>query len=178
MRAFSAYYNLRDLNGGFVIGNVDNNDGITVNFAESDSEDSRAAKIDQLRRQMSENAESNSLESDYANVLFSLEMNEPYFDKDVYVFGGLTDWKIKEEFKMTYQNVVNAYVADVFLKQGFYNYMYAVVPKEGKKIPDISEIEGDWHEAENDYTILVYYRPFGGRYDRLMAAHTFSSFRR
>lgn len=178
MRGYSVYYNLRDINGGYVIGNVDDNDGVNVSFSENDGVDVRLAKIDLLRRQMIENEESNNLESDYANVLFSLEMNEPIYDKDVYIFGAMTDWKIKEEFKMTYQNVVNAYVADIFLKQGFYNYMYATVPKRGEKIPDLGELEGNWYETENQYTVLVYYRPFGERYDRLVAGYSFNSDRR
>ena len=178
VRAYSVYQDLRDINGGFVIGNIDNNDGVNVSFSDTDSEEARANKLAALRRQMNLYAESNNLESDYANVLFSLEMNEPFYDKDVYIFGGLTDWKVKEHFKMTYQDVVNAYVADVFLKQGFYNYMYVTVPKKGAKVPDMEELEGNWFETENDYTILVYFRPFGERYDRLMAAYTIDSSRR
>ena len=139
------------------------------------TEASRAAKMEALRRQLTENEESNNLESDYANVLFSLQMNEPIYDKDVYVFGGLTDWKVKDEFKMTYQEAVNAYVVDVPLKQGYYNYMYATVSKKGEKTPDLVELEGSWYETENEYTVLVYFRPFGQRYDRLMAAYTFDS---
>lgn len=175
MRGYSVYYNIRDLNGGFVVGNVDRNDRIDVTFNDDDTEDERDEKMERLRRQLIENEESNSLESEYANVLFSLEMNEPLYDKDVYIFGALTDWQIKEEFKMTYQNVVNAYTADVLLKQGYYNYIYATVPRQGDKIADVSELEGDWFETENQYTILVYYRPFGERYDRLMSAYTISS---
>lgn len=175
MRGYSEYYNLRDLNGGFVIGNIDNNDGPTVSLSDSDTEESRSAKMAILRRQVIENAESNNLESDYANVLFSLEMNQPIYDKDVYIFGALTDWKIDERFKMTYQEAVRAYVADVNIKQGYYNYVYATVPRKGEKIPNIEELEGNWFEAENQYTILVYFRPFGAQYDRLMAAYTASS---
>jgi hypothetical protein len=172
IRGYSAYYNLRDLNGGFVIGNIDNTNNPTITFSDSDTEETRNTKIGLLRQQLLDNMEANNLESDYANVLFSLEMNEPLYDKEVYIFGAMSDWKIDDRFKMTYQNVVNAYVADVFLKQGYYNYMYAVVPKKGEKIPDLGEIEGNWYEAENAYTILVYYRPFGERYDRLVAAYT------
>ena len=176
LRGFSTYYNIKDINGSFVIGNVDMNDAVDISFADSDTEGSRAAKMVILRRQILENRASNNLESDYANVLFSLEMNEPLYDKEVYIFGALTDWKIKDEFKMTYQDVVNAYVADVFLKQGYYNYMYATVPKKGAKIPDLGELEGDWYETENEYTILVYYRPFGERYDHLVSRSNFKSY--
>ena len=79
---------------------------------------------------------------------------------------------------MTHQPAVNAYVADIPLKQGFYNYAYVTVPKRGDKIPNMSELEGDWYETENQYTILVYYRPFGARYDQLMGTFNLNSLRK
>ena len=114
------------------------------------------------------------LESDYAQVLFSLEKNTPYENADVYLFGKITDWKIQERFKMTYSEKLQLYAADILLKQGFYNYSYALVPK-GRTTANLDEIEGNWFETENEYTILIYYRPFGERYDRLVGAVTFKS---
>ncbi|MCB0641841.1 MAG: DUF5103 domain-containing protein [Phaeodactylibacter sp.] len=114
------------------------------------------------------------LEADYAHVLFSLDSPTEYVGEDVYIFGALTEWQLKPEFKMTYNLQVGAYVADVLLKQGYYDYMYALVP-QGSKTIGFADLEGNWHEAKNDYSIFVYYRPFGERYDRLVAAGTFSS---
>jgi hypothetical protein len=55
------------------------------------------------------------------------------------------------------------------LKQGYYNYEYVYIdPQAPAPTPDISESEGHWHETENDYTILLYYRPFGARYDQII----------
>ncbi len=118
--------------------------------------------------------EDNDLESDYAQVLFSLEKNKPFENANVYLFGKISDWKIQERFKLAYSDKLQLYAADILLKQGFYNYGYAFVPK-GTTTVDLSEIEGDWFETENEYTILTYYRPFGGRYDRLVGAITFRS---
>lgn len=115
-----------------------------------------------------------TLESEYASVLFSLASPGEMYDYDVYLFGAFTEWLLKPEFKMVYNPAVNAYVGKAYLKQGYYNYMYAAVPKTGGEI-DFEPIEGNWYETRNDYTILVYYRPFGGRYDRLIGALTFSS---
>lgn len=115
------------------------------------------------------------LRSDYGLVLFSLEKNLPFEEYDVYLVGEMTDWKMKEAFKMAYSEKLGLYAVDVLLKQGFYNYAYAVVPF-GEDLPiNLSEIEGDWFETENEYTVLVYYRSFGGRYDRLVGAVTFKS---
>ncbi len=122
------------------------------------------------------------LSGNYANVLFPLYSPEPLYDYDVYIIGAMTDWQLKPEFKMVYNNAVNSYVAKVELKQGYYDYMYATVPIQNanKKpktpvLPDFSEIEGNWYETENQYTILIYYRAFGERYDRIIGAATFNS---
>lgn len=116
------------------------------------------------------------LSSNYANVLFALYSPEPYFDYDVYLFGGLTDWRIQNRFKMVYNNQLNGYVGKVMLKQGYYDYAYAVVPTDGSdRSANMSEVEGDWFETENEYTILIYYSPFGGRYDQLIGSVTISS---
>lgn len=116
------------------------------------------------------------LSSDYANVLFSLYSPTVYDDYDLYVVGGFNGWQLAEENKMIYNNSVNGYVAKILLKQGYYDYAYAMVPRfEGEKRPNTEEIEGNWFETNNDYTILIYYRPFGGRYDQVIGALTFQS---
>ena len=79
---------------------------------------------------------------------------------------------------MAYNNTVNGYVAKVPLKQGYYDYSYVTIPNNSKvknPAPTMSEIEGDWYETENQYTILIYYRAFGERYDRVIGAVTFNS---
>ena len=116
------------------------------------------------------------LSSNYANVLFSLYSPEPLYDYDVYLFGKLTDWRIDERYKMAYNPLVNGYVGKVQLKEGYYDYKYAVVPREGNnRTANLTEIEGDWYETENQYTILLYYRPFGERYDRVISVISVSS---
>lgn len=114
------------------------------------------------------------LQCDYANVLFSLSRNLPLDDQDVYVFGELTDWQYKPEFKMEYNAEAQAYYCEAFLKQGYYNYEYAVVDRKTGE-PDSEGFEGNWYETGNQYTVLVYFRPFGARYDRLMGAATLKS---
>jgi len=114
------------------------------------------------------------LQGDYAKVLFAAGVTQEYFDTDVYVFGRLTDWQLKDEFKMKYNPAVSSYVTQAFLKQGYYDYYYVTIP-EGEKEMSFEEFEGNWHQTENNYTILVYYRPFGERYDRLVSVRTFSS---
>ncbi len=107
-------------------------------------------------------------EAEYGHVFFSLYSPEPFYDKEVYVFGELSDWEMKEAYKMRYVEEKKSYVADVVLKEGYYDYYF--VTKDGKKaFPDHKDTEGDSYETENDYIILVYYHPFGARYDRVIA---------
>lgn len=118
----------------------------------------------------------NPLSAEYLNVLFSLQSAEPYYDHDLYLIGAFSDWQIKDAFRMAYNPAVNGYVGKLLLKQGYYNYAYALVPRQGKmRQPDLSEIDGDWYETENEYTILVYYHPLGERYDRLIGVTSFNT---
>ena len=114
---------------------------------------------------------------DYAEVLFSIQRNLPEQDADVYVFGELSDWELKPEFKMRYDQEAKVYYCAPFLKQGFYNYQYQVIDRHSGE-PDEDGFEGNWYETGNLYTILVYYHPYGDRYDRLMSAITLDSIRK
>ena len=123
------------------------------------------------------NNDDRALKSDYVNVHFTLLRKLEVDEADVYLFGALTDWKIDERFKLTYDAQKKGYEADVLLKQGFYNYNYIVVPKNTKQI-DMETLEGNWYETENEYTLLVYFTPFGSRHDRVIGYLTFKSNRK
>ncbi|RYU77792.1 type IX secretion system plug protein [Hymenobacter persicinus] len=102
---------------------------------------------------------------DYANVTFQLRA-EQQAPGPVYILGALTDWKLKDEFRMSYDPETQQYSAQVLLKQGYYNYTY-VVAKPGA-VPDGVYFEGSHQETENQYDLLVYYRPPGTRADLLI----------
>jgi Domain of unknown function (DUF5103) len=123
------------------------------------------------------NSEDGALKADYVNTHFTLFRKTEIDEGDVYLFGALTDWKIDERFKLNYTESKRSYEGDVLLKQGFYNYSYIVVPYKTKKI-DIETLEGNWYETENEYTLLVYFTPFGSRHDRIIGYFTFKSNRR
>jgi hypothetical protein len=114
------------------------------------------------------------LQCDYAHVLFAISQNQPLEDEDVYLFGELTDWQLRPDCKMEYNEEAKAYYCELFLKQGYYNYQYLVVDKASGKV-DPDGFEGNWYETANQYTILVYFRPFGARFDRLMGAVSINS---
>jgi hypothetical protein len=54
------------------------------------------------------------------------------------------------------------------LKQGAYDFMYLWVLENDHR-GQTAPAEGNFYEAENEYQIYIYHRPFGGRYDRLVA---------
>ena len=108
-----------------------------------------------------------SLDADYAQVHFSLAMEEPIADGNIYVFGALSDWQTLPDFQMAYNREKRAYEANVFLKQGIYDYQY-VVAKDGGEQIDETMIEGSYYATENNYFILTYYRNFRNRYDELV----------
>ncbi|MEM9546536.1 MAG: DUF5103 domain-containing protein [Bacteroidota bacterium] len=112
----------------------------------------------------------NTTEGDYANVIFTLEA--PERDEEIYIMGAFTDWKIDEMYRMRYYDDQQAYVAEVLLKQGYYDFYYGI-DDNGRL--NARDIEGSWADAENDYQILVYLREPGDRFDRLIGYYTFNS---
>lgn len=110
-------------------------------------------------------------QSDYATVHFSFapQGNQPYVGKDVYLFGALTNYNLGESAKMTFNSEKGVYETSLFLKQGYYDYMYITVDaNDPKKAASFETTEGNLWETENEYMILVYYRPLAGRADELI----------
>ncbi|MBP6397741.1 MAG: DUF5103 domain-containing protein [Saprospiraceae bacterium] len=104
------------------------------------------------------------LRSDYTNVIFNLK--SPRLDKDVYVFGAITEFQLQPRFKMKYDDRREMYTADILLKQGYYDYLFATEGENGKI--DFSITEGSWQDAENEYKTIIYLREFATRYDRVL----------
>lgn len=106
-----------------------------------------------------------STEADYSVVHFSLATPEPYSKASVYVYGGFNNFDLNEENLMTYNEEAKAYEAKLVLKQGFYNYGYALV-RDGNL--SLHSVDGSFFQTENEYTAIIYYRPIGGFYDRVI----------
>ena len=114
-------------------------------------------------------------QADYVLVHFILE-REPLTDGDIYVNGSVTNDNFLPEYKMVYDNESKAYEATLLLKQGYYNYQYLFLPDKGNEGGLTETVEGNYFETENKYTILVYYKPQGGRYDQLVGVREFRYF--
>ena len=111
-------------------------------------------------------AEDNDVEADYFNVLFSFESTFPITAADLYISGEFTNDRFDESNKMDYNEELRRYEKDVLLKQGHYNYIYVV--KSGNKPATTALTEGNFFETPNSYTVKVFYRKPGERYDKLI----------
>lgn len=131
-------------------------------YSQQDINGKRLIKRDQSNEQ--------NREADYMLTHFTLKRETPVENADIYVFGELSDWQFKEDFKMEYVEVEKEYRLTTLLKQGYYNYMYATLAS-GEKEGDLSVIEGTHSETENDYYFFVYHRQRGEIYDRLVGFH-------
>ncbi len=174
IRTNKPYFYEVDINGKYLIDNsldVPRDGGTSVFDLLRTGVGTRNVRPDQLSgsdmRAQEDLIRRMNLESDYAYVHFSLPVNQPYRDGNIHLFGELTDRALDHRSLMKYDEQVGAYKLSLYLKQGFYNYKYAFV-QDGSSMADFSRTEGNWHEAENEYQILIYFRPFGERYDRLV----------
>ena len=67
---------------------------------------------------------------------------------------------------MNFNRNENKFEAKILLKQGFYNYRYVLLNDENQII--YGGIDGNFDETENEYNVIIYYRNFGERYDRVI----------
>ena len=107
-----------------------------------------------------------AIEADYAFVHFTLPFDHTSYG-EIYVIGGFSDWQLKNEFKLKYNVKQKQYEGKVYLKQGYYNYHYALSDTISKQM-DVSFIEGTHYQTRNDYYVYVYYRSVSDRYDRFV----------
>jgi hypothetical protein len=122
-----------------------------------------------------ERSSQSHIEADYAWTYFTL--NVPYEmdeGKSVYLVGELTGWQLSPENRLDYSYERNAYEIRLLLKQGAYSYRYVLVDDKLGAV-DLTHFEGSHFDTENTYSILVYYKPFGARYERCVGYSRVSS---
>ena len=112
-------------------------------------------------------------DGDYALVHFNFKSNDLNDMGEVFVYGELSDWQIKDKFKMTYSPELKMYTCSVLLKQSYYNYHFVLRDKDGKI--DYTFTEGNHQETENDYTVLVYHKNVFYGYDEIIGLATRNS---
>ena len=119
----------------------------------------------------------NTTGSDYVQTHFSLAAYEPMAGKDIYVFGGISDWNFNPAYRLIWNKITRQYETVLLLKQGYYNYIYLTRDAKslGKIDPislaefpgNVADIEGSHARADNVYQVLAYYWDISG-YDRVI----------
>ncbi|HSG68589.1 MAG TPA: hypothetical protein VK994_07780, partial [Bacteroidales bacterium] len=121
-----------------------------------------------------EGAEFSDIAADYAYIHFTLPYQYPLVNGNLYIFGGLTQWDFTTDAMMEYDYEEHVYQKTLYLKQGYYNYAYVFL-EDGEQAGDMTLIEGNHWETNNEYVILVYYREPGTYYDQLIAIQYFAA---
>ena len=111
-------------------------------------------------------ADNPDIEADYVWVHFSLLPDDAFEKKSIYVYGNYNNYAINESNKMTYDDYNHVYKCKLLLKQGFYNYKYVTVDKDGTL--NEGSVSGNFYQTENNYKVIAYYRDLGKRYDRII----------
>ena len=137
IRAGTAYTQIQDFNGQYIIANAEYPDP--------------------------------AVSSEYANVHFFLAADTP-FPEPVYVAGEFSSYLPIPPYLMRYDAQAKGYLADILLKQGWYNYLFLLKSEKATYA-----LEGSYAETENFYEIIVYYRPAGEIFDAAVGYVSFSS---
>ena len=110
-------------------------------------------------------------EADYVWTHFRLDML-PWAGRKVYVNGRWAVPDFSDAYLMHYNDDEHCYEASILLKTGYYNYQYLCFDAPGQRSALTAPVEGDYFQTENEYEILVYYRPTAARYWQLVACST------
>ena len=111
-------------------------------------------------------------ESEYVNVKFSLQKNNRNLNEKIFIFGQLTNWLIDQNFLLKYNENSKNFETELLLKQGYYNYQYVTLKNN---LPSTEEVEGNYYETNNEYTIYVFHKNPWSRYERLVGVEKITS---
>lgn len=110
--------------------------------------------------------------ADYLPVTFTLKAPEREDGRPVYVVGGFNEYQLSPANRLNYVPDLGAYQLTLSLKQGVYNYLYAVENPTTHQ-PDTAPIEGSHSVTQNRYDVLIYHRPPGARADQVVGYRSF-----
>ncbi len=111
-------------------------------------------------------AQNQNIEAEYVRMHFNLQYYSDLNDKELHIYGNFNNWTIDGSTYMEYDATSDSYRNTRLFKQGFYNYKYVLVNRDGSI--DQGAVSGDFWQTENDYTVIVYFRDLGARYDRII----------
>lgn len=114
-------------------------------------------------------------EAEYMWVHWTLPVDKPWLDGSLYIGGELFNNEMGMRNRMQYDAEAKCYWLTALVKQGGYDYQYVFVPKTGERLEvrgdrntTTQRVDGSYWQTENEYTIYVWWRPFGSRSERLV----------
>lgn len=115
-------------------------------------------------------------EAEYMWVHWVLPVEKPWFDGALYVGGDIFCNELNLRNRMQYDADAKCYWLTSLVKQGGYDYQYWFVPKKQSSIVNqkttTQRVDGSFWQTENEYTVYVFWRPFGARYEQLVGVKT------
>ncbi len=118
-------------------------------------------------------AENPQLEADYVQVHFALPMDAPLVNEEIFILGQMNEWQVEKKYQLEYNYRTKRYEKSVYLKQGYYNYLYAVRPLDSDSL-DFERLEGSHAQTGNMYQLYLFYED-PARYVRLIHFQTVHS---
>ncbi|MBK0382328.1 DUF5103 domain-containing protein [Pedobacter sp. SD-b] len=107
-------------------------------------------------------------DADYGNISFALKAPAPDANGFAYIVGKFNGYQKNAQNRMIYDPAQKLFTLTMPIKQGVVDYHYIWADENGKTI-DENAFDGTFYQTENNYQILIYYRPPGGRFDELIA---------
>lgn len=114
-----------------------------------------------------QNGFNSNTDADYMFVHFYLPARFPLEEGNIYIGGEWNYNLLNANSLMKYNTEHQLYYQTILLKQGGYNFQYWYLTKDAD-FALTAPIEGSHWQTQNEYTIYIYHRPWGGRYDRLI----------
>ena len=120
-------------------------------------------------------------EAEYMWVHWTLPAENPWFDGALYVGGDIFNNELSLRNRMQYDAETKCYWLTSLVKQGGYDYQYWFVPKSqisnlksqiSNNRTTTQRVDGSFWQTENEYTVYVFWRPFGARYEQLVGVQT------
>ncbi|MCY2688404.1 type IX secretion system plug protein [Salinimicrobium sp. TH3] len=118
-------------------------------------------------------AEEDDIEAGYVWTHFSLLTPEPLEGGEVHLYGEFNNFILDESTRLKYNPETGAYENARLFKQGYYDYKHVYLRNDG--ILDEGFISGNFVSTENNYTVIIYYLPPGGRYTRVIGVGSATS---
>ena len=111
---------------------------------------------------------------EYFNVTFSLIPSGEVKSGEIFILGDVLNWKLDKNSRLNYNPKTKNYEKNIFLKQGYYDFLYCFRPYGNKKCT-LKGISGSSYEAENQYHVFVYEKQLSPPKHNLIGYSLFSS---